>query len=203
MLKYKAIYPSTLELLKKLMMLPALESFYLVGGTALALRLGHRISIDIDLFSNNEFDTQEMIYNIENKFSIDKIIGESKNSLSIVINNIEIDILRHNYPLIEPVLIIDNIRLLSEKDIAAMKLSAIARRGSKKDFYDIYFLLQEYNIDKILGFYLQKYPNKELFHIVKSLVYFGDADFEPQPKLLHDIEWKEVKSCISSLSLRY
>ena len=121
------------------MVLPILDDFYLVGGTALALHLGHRISVDLDLFSNSEFDTQEMIQQLENKISINKIIGEAKNSLNLVIDNVEVDILRHNYPLIEPVSIIDNIRLLSDKDIAALKLSAIARRGSKKDFYDVYF----------------------------------------------------------------
>ena len=144
MLKYETVYPGTLELLKKLMAHPALENFYLVGGTALSLHLGHRISVDLDLFTNSEFDTQDLVQQLENEISIEKVIGEAKNTLNLVIDNVEVDILRHNYPLIEPVSIIDDIRLLSDKDIAAMKLSAIARRGSKKDFYDVYFLLQKY-----------------------------------------------------------
>ena len=84
-----------------------------------------------------------------------------------------------------------------------MKLSAIARRGSKKDFYDIYFLLQKYSIDELLVFYKNKYKNHELFHIIKSLVYFGNADLEPQPKLLIDVEWEDVKGYINSLALKY
>lgn len=203
MLKYETVYPGTLGLLKKLMAFPALEDFYLVGGTALSLHLGHRISVDLDLFSNSEFDTQELVQKLENEISIERIIGEAKNTLNLVIDNVEVDILRHNYPLIEPVSIVDGIRLLSEKDIAAMKLSAIARRGSKKDFYDIYFLLQKYSIDDIFSFYQQKYHNKELFHIVKSLVYYGEADYEPQPKLLIDIEWKDVKGFINSQAMKY
>ena len=203
MLKYQTVYPGTLELLRNLMNFPFLEDFYLVGGTSLSLQLGHRISVDLDLFSNSEFDTQELIQKLENKISIDKIIGESKNSLSVVIDNIEVDIIRHNYPLIEAIKTIDGIRLISDKDIAAMKLSAIARRGSKKDFYDVYFLLQKYSIDDIFDFYQQKYHNKELFHIIKSLVYFGNADLEPQPKLLIDIDWEDVKSFINSVALKY
>lgn len=114
MLKYKTILPGTLELLKKLMAVSVLDNFYLVGGTALALHLGHRISVDLDLFTNSEFDTQQIIHELENNISINKIIGQAKNTLNLVIDNVEVDILRHDYPLIEPISSIDNIRLLSE-----------------------------------------------------------------------------------------
>ena len=87
MLKYETIYPGTLELLKSLMVFPALKDFYLVGGTALALHLGHRMSVDLDLFSNSEFDTKEMIEQLENEIPVDKTLGEAKNSLNLVINN--------------------------------------------------------------------------------------------------------------------
>ena len=170
MLKYETIYPGTLELLKKLMAVSVLDNFYLVGGTALALHLGHRISVDLDLFTNLEFDTQQIIHELGNSISISKVIGEAKNTLNLVIDNVEVDILRHDYSLLEPTITIDNIRLLSDKDIAAMKLSAIARRGSKKDFYDIYFLLQSYSIDELFVFYKNKYQNHELFYIIKSLL---------------------------------
>ncbi|MCD4789740.1 MAG: nucleotidyl transferase AbiEii/AbiGii toxin family protein [Bacteroidales bacterium] len=202
MLKYEAIYPGTLELLKKLMKLPGLDNFYLVGGTALALRIGHRISIDLDLFTHVEFSTQELISEIELLGSI-KIIGEARNTLNVVIDGVEVDIIRHNYPLLEEIEIIDGLRLISKKDIAAMKLSAIARRGSKKDFYDVYFILQEFSIEELFEFYKLKYKSREMFHLVKSLVYFGEADLEPAPEMLIDVDWSNVKSFFNSLTLKY
>jgi len=202
MLKYEAIYPGTLELLKKLMKLPGLDNFYLVGGTALALRIGHRISIDLDLFTHVEFSTQELISEIELLGSI-KIIGEARNTLNVVIDGVEVDIIRHNYPLLEEIEIIDGLRLISKKDIAAMKLSAIARRGSKKDFYDVYFILQEFSTEELFEFYKLKYKSREMFHLVKSLVYFGEADLEPAPEMLIDVDWSNVKSFFNSLTLKY
>ncbi len=202
MLKYEAIYPGTLELLKKLMKLPGLDNFYLVGGTALALRIGHRISVDLDLFSHVEFSTQELISEIELLGSM-KIIGEARNILNVVIDGVEVDIIRHNYPLLEEIEIIDGLRLISKKDIAAMKLSAIARRGSKKDFYDVYFILQEFSIEELFEFYKLKYKSREMFHLVKSLVYFGEADLEPAPEMLIDVDWSNVKSFFNSLTLKY
>jgi len=202
MLKYEAIYPGTLELLKKLMKLPGLDNFYLVGGTALALRIGHRISVDLDLFSHVEFSTQELISEIELLGSM-KIIGEARNILNVVIDGVEVDIIRHNYPLLEEIEIIDGLRLISKKDIAAMKLSTIARRGSKKDFYDVYFILQEFSIEELFEFYKLKYKSREMFHLVKSLVYFGEADLEPAPEMLIDVDWSNVKSFFNSLTLKY
>ncbi|MBC8489570.1 MAG: nucleotidyl transferase AbiEii/AbiGii toxin family protein [Bacteroidetes bacterium] len=202
MLKYKAIYPETLELLKKLMKIPGLDNFYLVGGTSLALRIGHRISVDLDLFSHIEFSTQELISEIEIIGSM-KIIGEARNTLNVVIDGVEVDIIRHNYPLLEEIKIIDGLRLISKKDIAAMKLSAIARRGSKKDFYDVYFILQEFSTEELFEFYKLKYESREMFHLVKSLVYFGEADLEPAPEMLIDVDWNNVKSFFNSLALKY
>lgn len=200
MLKYQTIFPDTLGLLKDLMKLPFLSDFYLVGGTGLALQIGHRISVDLDLFTNKEFETEEMIRNLENQFPV-KVINESKNSINLVINNIEVDIIRHNYPLIDKLLNIDDIRLLSERDIAAMKLSAIARRGSRKDFYDLYFLLQKYSVTELLDFYKLKYSSTEIFHIIKSMVYFDEAELDPQPRLITNISWEKVKKLIMLVAL--
>jgi len=191
-----------LELLKKLMKIPGLDNFYLVGGTALALRIGHRISVDLDLFSHVEFSPQELISEIE-LIGSTKIIGEARNTLNVVIDGVEVDIIRHNYPLLEEIEIIDGLRLISKKDIAAMKLSAIARRGSKKDFYDVYFILQEFSTEELFEFYKLKYESREIFHLVKSLVYFGEADLEPAPKMLIDVDWNNVKSFFNSLALKY
>lgn len=144
MLQYRAIYPATLELLKKLMALPELQDFFLVGGTALALQMGHRISLDIDLFTQQDFDAQKLFLKLDNQFSISDLTEES-NTLNFNITYpeksneiVKIDLIKYPYPLIKPILNVENIRLLSVEDIIPMKLSAVAGRGSKKDFYDIF-----------------------------------------------------------------
>ena len=102
----------------------------------------------------------------------------------------------YNFQLLEPVNVIDGIRLVSKKDIAAMKLNAIAGRGSKKDFVDVYQLLNEFSLIEMLSFYIQKYPNGSEFMVLKSLLYFDDAEIEPDPIMLIPITWSQVKERI-------
>ncbi len=158
MLQYRTVYPETLELLKKLMLVSELQDFFLVGGTALALQLGHRISIDINLFTHNDFDTKELFLKLNTQFEISNLT-ENTNTLNFNItfpekseNIIKIDLIKYSYPLINPIIKFDGIRLLSVEDIIPMKLSAVAGRGSKKDFYDIYKLLKSYSINKMFEF---------------------------------------------------
>jgi len=140
MLQYRALYPGTLELLKEMMQVPELQDFFLVGGSALALQIGHRISVDIDLFTQEDFDTQSLFLKLDKLFTISDLT-EKSSTLNFNIaypdksnNVIKVDLIKYAYPLINPVLDIDNIRLLSIEDIIPMKLSAIAGRGSKKRF---------------------------------------------------------------------
>ncbi len=199
MLQYTAVYPKTLELLRKLMQEKCLEPFNLVGGTALALQIGHRISVDIDLFSDIDFEPQQILSELRKNYKL-KIVTEFGNSVIQEIeyppdsnNHIKIDIIKYPYPLIEKVVVIDGIRMLSKEDIIPMKLSAVANRGSKKDFFDIYFLLKEFTIKDMLELFKKKYPNINYFHIVKSLGYFDDAEIEINPKMIINISWEEVK----------
>jgi len=184
-----------LELLKELMAFPALSDFNLVGGTALSLQLGHRKSIDLDLFGSSEFDADQL-FMILSKLGSTTLNFSSKNSLGLFINDVKVDIIRYDFPLINPVIISDSIRLLSIQDIAAMKLSAIAKRGSKKDFWDLFFILKDYSLQQLLGFYEQKFGKESLFFVVKSLSFFDDADLEPDPIKLIDMNWSEIKSTI-------
>lgn len=116
-------------------------------------------------------------------------LTEQDNSLNFNItfpkesnNIIKIDLIKYSFPLINPILKIDKIRLLSIEEIIPMKLSAIAGGGSKKDFYDIFFLLKSYSLNSMFDLFNQKFPNTNKFHIIKSLVYFEDADIEPDPQ---------------------
>jgi hypothetical protein len=122
------VHPETYLLIQQLCKVPELKSFYLVGGTALALQIGHRLSIDIDLFTQEEFLPDSIIESLRNDFEI-QILSINKNTLLSVINNIKTDFLRHNYPLIKEPISEEGISYLSLQDIAAMKLNAISNSG--------------------------------------------------------------------------
>ena len=116
---------------------------------------------------------------------------------------VKVDIIKYPYSLIKQPITIDGIRLLTKEDIIPMKLSAIGNRGSKKDFYDIYFLLQEYNLEEMFIMFEQKFPNVNYFHIIKSLTYFDDADTELNPKMLIKTSWEQVKNEIKKQVKKY
>ena len=194
MLFYKTISKPTLELLKSIQKIDVFRNLRLVGGTSLALQLGHRVSIDLDLFGD--------LKNVD-KLDIDKTLGDlgvlktihTTNNINIyTLNEIKVDIVNYHYQWLDKELNIDNLRLASVKDISAMKLSAIAGRGSRKDFIDIYFILQRYTLEEILAFYKKKYPDGSIFMVLKSLSYFDDADLEVMPRMFIDIDWNNIKS---------
>jgi len=202
MLHKGTVDPATLELLISLQEKPYLEGFYLVGGTALSLYLGHRKSIDIDLFSNFGFDTSQLIENLQQDFDFE-IFGTAINILKGSINQVKIDLIAHRYPNINRPLRIDNISLLSIQDILAMKLNAIATSGQRsKDFIDIYFALNEFDLEDMLDFYKRKYKQSNVVHVLKSLIWFGDVDLSDWPVLLSepDLKWREVTSKIESIT---
>jgi predicted nucleotidyltransferase component of viral defense system len=193
MLHTNTVEPNTLELLKRLMSIQFLNNFFLVGGTALSLQIGHRKSIDLDLFSTENFDVQEILTCLKP----DLIIQDSKKILQLVVQEIRVDFVSLPYSLIDKLVIEDKIRLASINDIVAMKLKAIAGRGSKKDFYDIYYLLKRFSVKEMIMLFKEKYPDHEVFTVYKSLLYFEDADIEPEPILFEKLEWKQVKNKIS------
>jgi len=195
MLQTQTVVPDLLELLKKLMTEKLFSEFNLVGGTSLALQMGHRNSVDIDLFGNAEINVELFTEKLKN-FGDVVITQSSKNILITKVNDIKVDFVNYKYPLLSDFLVLENIRMLSTKDISAMKLNAIAGRGSKKDFIDLYFLLQEYSLKEILSFYEQKYYDGSLFMVEKSLTYFDDADQQLQPKMFRDFDWEDCKKTI-------
>ena len=181
MLQTATVHPATLAILKKIMQTPVFHQFNLVGGTALALQIGHRISVDIDMFSKSVFDNKQLKECLLENFQGHDISFdyEAKNTLIGSIDQIKVDFIRHSYPTIKETKTIEGIRLCSLEDIAAMKVSAITDNGTRiKDFVDLYYLLHHFKLDEIIQFYEQKYQSENSFHALKSITYFNDLDVE-------------------------
>ncbi len=205
MLYKEAVDPSTLELLKSLQSFRYLRGFYLVGGTALALYNGHRKSVDLDLFSDFAFDTSAMLENLAQEFNF-KLLFSAANTLKISIGDTEVDIIAHRYSLLNKPVTEENITLLSEPDIIAMKLNAISTSGQRiKDFIDIYFLLDKYDLKAMLDFYSEKYNQQNDLLILKSLIYFDDVQESEWPVLIREpgLKWKDVKRKIQKQVIDY
>jgi len=170
------VEPKTFALIQQLQALPDLVTFHLVGGTALALQLGHRNSIDIDLFSINDFLPDSLVKRLASDFAVQPSLL-SHNTLLSVINGIKVDFIGHPYSYVLPPLTEDGITFLSLQDIAAMKLNAISNSGKRlKDFIDIYFLLEHFSLSEMIGFYTIKYPNFNPLIPLKAVSYFDDID---------------------------
>ena len=194
----EALDKDLLQLLEQLMISDELKNFYLVGGTALALQLGHRKSNDIDLFYHDHFDSSFIADFLKDTFEISSL-EVSKNLVRCYINKIKIDILSHRYSLVDSIITSENIRFASLKDIAAMKLNAITNRGMKKYFWDIGTLLSIFSLKEMLMFYKVKYPTSSLWQVEKSLCWFDDADNELTEIIdLKGNHWQTIKQNILS-----
>jgi len=167
------------------------------------LQIGHRVSIDLDLFGRADAELEELTEEFSSFASSVSPISASKMMRFLIVDGIKIDIVNYNYPWIDEPVIEDGIRLAGIRDIAAMKLSAITNRGTKKDFIDYYFLLQSYSLDELISFYRQKYSDAQLFTSIKSLTYFEDAETDPMPKMLVPIRWEDVKANIIAAVKQY
>jgi predicted nucleotidyltransferase component of viral defense system len=196
MLYTATVKPQLLELLNSMMNESTFDSFVLVGGTSLALQYGHRDSIDLDFFGNQPID-EDLFLSKLSLFGCVRWIKKSDNILICTVNDIKVDLVSYPYTWIGPVIHVNKLRLASDRDIAAMKLNAIAGRGSKKDFIDLYFILQRFSLNEVISFYNEKYPDGSLFMVLKSLSYFEDADLELSPKMYIDVQWDEIKAFIS------
>ena len=196
------ISPETFLLTQELQVHPTLKEFHLVGGTALTLQLGHRNSIDIDLFTQNDFDANNLLSLLKKKYSIEeRYIGN--NTIIVFIENIKVDFIKHNFPYVNPPISEEGIRFLSKEDIAAMKLNAISQSGKRlKDFIDIYFLLRHFSFGSMIDFFQIKYPQTNPLIPIKAINYFDDIDetIDP-PKLLSPLPLSEIKKRIQSATL--
>ena len=196
MLSIQTVYPNTLDLLNSLASQPELAQTRLVGGTALALQYGHRQSIDLDFFGILPEDKEELVEMTKRVGNV-LVTNRSKMILQTVINQIKVDFVDYSrYKWIDEPVMGDGFVLASDKDIAAMKVNAIIGRGTKKDFIDLYVLLQHYSLLEIMAFYKQKYPEFSEYRALLSMTYFEDAEMQDMPKMFIDTSWDSMKSTI-------
>ncbi|MPR35098.1 nucleotidyl transferase AbiEii/AbiGii toxin family protein [Salmonirosea aquatica] len=196
MLQRKTVAESTLDLLNELMQLPELSSFFLVGGTNLSLKLGHRVSVDLDLFTETPFDSDVLLGALEKRFADLIIVRHTPGAILGYIRRVKVDFILYEYLLLEPIEVIDDIRLASLPDVVAMKINAISRRGVQKDFWDIAELLDHFSLEQMLLFFKQKHTATDVGHILRSLIYFADADGSEPPLSLKKHNWNSVKEKI-------
>ncbi len=172
------------------------ESFYLAGGTALALQIGHRTSVDLDFFSPNE-DIPSIRPVLENSLSSfpNTLADSSWGNLVYLTKTIRVGFYRYGFPLVAPLVEIEGIRIASIEDIALMKLDAMLSRAARKDFYDLYFICKHMPLKHLFNIADQKYPSVRDFETqaTKRLVYFENAENESEPYLMDTISWQTVK----------
>ncbi len=197
MLHFESVPDSVRNLLTQLAPAPALADFALGGGTSLALRFGHRISVDLDFFTPREFDPGQLTGQLAIEGATQ--INRAGNSLTLDACGTKLDFLRHAYPLLAPPDEIEGIRLLSLRDVAAMKLNAIANRGAKKDFFDLVELQRHHPLPAMIEWFEAKYRSADRFTVIRSLAWFEDADAEPDPVSLGGADWQSVKTSIRAI----
>jgi predicted nucleotidyltransferase component of viral defense system len=176
-----------------------LEPFSLVGGTALSLRYGHRSSIDLDLFFHEKFDQPGIVAELESAFGDQFEYKHQHTHFGIFcfIDGIKVDFVYFPHHLIKPIEIIEEIRFYSNADIAAMKIQAILGRAKKKDFWDLFELLQNYSLQEIINWHQQKYPSQMLLiSIPHAITYFVDADESETPVIFKKQTWNLVQKGI-------
>ncbi len=195
--------PDQTAVLQALKAIPAVGEFYLAGGTALALRIGHRRSVDFDFFRVSSFDKDALHEALRaTALPMEPKILDKRDTLYVTLGGVTTSFFRYDYPLIEPP---EPTRwgfgVAGLRDIAAMKLEAIGSRGSRKDFVDTYFLLRDHmSIADAAAAWRSKYAlsREELFHRLRALTYFADAETLALPTMLVPFDWNEAKRALET-----
>lgn len=193
MLYQETVEKGTLDLIRRFMRDSVFSPFYLVGGTALALKIGHRKSIDIDLFTGKTFQSTEIVTHLKNSYTVENI-RSINNGVFCVVDGVKVDIIAHQYTLLNKVEEQEDIRMLSLLDISAMKLNAIHGNGTRlKDFIDVYALLEYIPLDEMLKGCERKYPDINVAMARNALLYHDDIDHEVKIDFIgKGIEWQLV-----------
>lgn len=192
------------ELLKKFGFLKRYR-FYLAGGTALALQIEHRISLDFDFYTQKKFDNNQLFLELREKFKKIILIQMAEQTLIVKINEVEVSFFYYPYPLIFSPIKFQGVNLASKEDISVMKIIAISMRGTERDFIDIYFLLQSFSLKEIFKFVEKKYPEFNIYVGLQGLTYFVDAE-RRQKRRLHltqNISWSKVKKVLINEVRKY
>lgn len=171
-----------------------LSRFYLAGGTGLALQIGHRLSLDLDFFSLNHFDEEVLLQRVQVMQGF-ALVSKAPYTLHCTLETTKVSFLGYAYPSLHPASQFLGVPVADPRDIACMKVSAIASRGTKRDFIDLYLCVQRYGLKEVLEMFDRKYAqtNYSKVHILKSLTYFDDADKDPLPHMLVPLDWPGVK----------
>ncbi|MGB3479656.1 MAG: nucleotidyl transferase AbiEii/AbiGii toxin family protein [bacterium] len=172
-----------------------LKDAYLAGGTALALQSGHRISVDLDFFTTEEFVPKVFSADLAKLGSFDEEQAD-KGTVSGKFKGIRFSLFIYKYPLIFAPLKYLSLNIADIRDIAAMKIDAVATRGAKRDFIDLYFICKSnYGLTELFRFYNEKYGGlaSNIIHIQKSLIFFNDAEPDEMPRMLKKVKWEEIK----------
>ena len=171
-----------------------LSPFYLAGGTGLALQLGHRRSQDLDFFSTELFDEESALQKIQHVSDF-SLISRAPHTLHAAIRGVKVRFLGYDYPLLFPPNTFLEVRVADPRDIGCMKISAIASRGTKRDFFDLHAESQHVSLAELLDLFEKKFAQARYnrAHLLKSLVYFEDAEKDPNPDMLDLSPWNDVK----------
>ena len=191
----KVLSPEAWKTLRLLVTDGCLESWTLAGGTGLALQLGHRYSEDLDFFSGEAFEPDLLIRRLSTIAPL-SIQSRSEATLHAVLRGLRVSFLGLQEPLVYPGTPYRGLTIADPRDIAVMKLVAIGGRGSRKDFVDLYFFLQAGgDLESILELTHRRFRKVDYneYHLLKSLVYFEDAESEPMPRMLREASWSEIK----------
>lgn len=170
--------------------------FYLAGGTALSLQLGHRRSVDLDFFSPTEDIPTIRAVLEESLAAFHPTLADSAwGNLVYLAKDVRIGFYGYGFPLVAPLVESENLRLASVEDIALMKLDALLSRAARKDFYDLYFICQKISLRRLFDLAPQKYSNLRDFEVqtVKRLVYFENAEADIDPSFIQPVSWQAVK----------
>jgi Nucleotidyl transferase AbiEii toxin, Type IV TA system len=203
MLQKNAVPAATLDLLKQISALKELSEFGLGGGTNIALRLGHRLSVDLDFFTNQPFDTSQLFQLITEQFPSAELLFEKNQTMMFNTGDTKVDFVLYPFPWLQPFDIEDGIRLISFYDIIPMKLQAASNRNAKKDYWDIAVMLQQFELEEMLRIFKNKFPKIDTGYIVHSLTDFEKADSDLDPEIQIDISWDEIKGRLAREVKKY
>jgi hypothetical protein len=170
------------------------EGFYLAGGTGLALHVGHRRSVDIDLFRESEFVSthlRDRLRDLKGRHKLETARG----TVHLQLHGTKVSFLHYPYPLLFPTRQFELLTVADPRDIACMKLDAIANRGSRRDFVDLYLAAKTYGLSEIIEWFGTKYAavSYSRIHLFKALSYFEDAEQQPMPDMLVPLDWAAVR----------
>ena len=184
--------------------LPEVSQFYLAGGSSLALQLGHRISVDLDFFSQQEFDADLLSERIQ---AIGELVVEQQGKGNLIgyLKKTHVSFFFYDYLLLTPTLEFKGVRLASIEEIGVMKLIAVGQRGRRRDFVDLFFIVKEgFTVEDLLAHAPRKYQTISYpsYHLIRALSYFDDAEADPMPEMLKSFNWAEARKFFQSESAR-